>query len=141
VPGESNLISSFRCAAPKSASNPAFTPLNPFDSSEFIFEVKHDGFRALALIGDGKCELVSRSRQFAHLAEWLGKHLHVKSAVIDGEIACLDDRGRTIFNDLLFVGNLCFSRSICFSLTAKIARASLATPKIDWPQEDWRSLR
>jgi hypothetical protein len=34
----------------------------PFDDPDFLFELKHDGFRALAHIWDGKCELVSRKR-------------------------------------------------------------------------------
>ncbi len=32
----------------------------PFDDPEFLFEVKFDGFRALAYVQDGTCELVSR---------------------------------------------------------------------------------
>jgi hypothetical protein len=34
----------------------------PFNDPDFLFELKHDGFRALAHIWDGKCELVSRLR-------------------------------------------------------------------------------
>jgi ATP-dependent DNA ligase len=34
----------------------------PFDHHDFLFELKHDGFQALAHIWDGKCELVSRKR-------------------------------------------------------------------------------
>jgi bifunctional non-homologous end joining protein LigD len=34
----------------------------PFDHPDFLFELKHDGFRALAHIWDGQCELVSRKR-------------------------------------------------------------------------------
>ena len=32
----------------------------PFDDPDWIFELKHDGFRSLAYISNGKCELVSR---------------------------------------------------------------------------------
>jgi bifunctional non-homologous end joining protein LigD len=32
----------------------------PFDHPDFVFELKHDGFRALTYISDGRCELVSR---------------------------------------------------------------------------------
>jgi hypothetical protein len=35
----------------------------PFDDPDFLFELNHDGFRALAHIWEGKCELVSRWRQ------------------------------------------------------------------------------
>ena len=33
----------------------------PFDNPDYIFEFKHDGFRALAYIKNGECRLVSRS--------------------------------------------------------------------------------
>src|SRR4029077_6426492 len=32
----------------------------PFDSAEYLYELKHDGFRALAYIAEGRCELISR---------------------------------------------------------------------------------
>jgi bifunctional non-homologous end joining protein LigD len=77
----------------------------PFDHSDYLFELKHDGFRALAYISEGHCELVSRRRNayksFAELRENLGA-LKVKDAVIDGELVCLDSEGRSIFNELLF---------------------------------------
>jgi ATP-dependent DNA ligase len=41
-------------------------------------------------------------RNFNDLAQWIGENLRVDNAVIDGEIACVDDSGRSIFNDLLF---------------------------------------
>jgi bifunctional non-homologous end joining protein LigD len=77
----------------------------PFDHPDYLFELKHDGFRALAYISEGHCELVSRRRNayksFAELRENLGA-LKVKDAVIDGELVCLDSEGRSIFNELLF---------------------------------------
>jgi bifunctional non-homologous end joining protein LigD len=78
----------------------------PFDSDLFIYELKIDGFRALAHIHNGRGELVSRNgntfRGFAELAAWIAEHLSVESAVIDGEICCLDEDGRPNFRDLLF---------------------------------------
>jgi len=83
----------------------------PFDSDHHIFELKIDGFRALAFIENGKGELVSRNgntfRGFAELADWLAKYLRVESAVLDGEISCIDGRGRPIFRDLLFQKRQC----------------------------------
>src|SRR5262249_14224895 len=80
--------------------------IEPFDSDQFIFELKIDGFRCLAYIENGQCDLVSRNgntfRNFKDLAQWIGEHLHVENAVIDGEIACVDDSGRSVFNDLRF---------------------------------------
>jgi bifunctional non-homologous end joining protein LigD len=77
----------------------------PFDDPDFLFELKHDGFRALAHVWDGNCELVSRKRNayksFNELRENLAK-LKVQNAVIDGELVCLDSEGRSIFNELLF---------------------------------------
>jgi len=78
----------------------------PFDSDEFIYELKIDGFRSLAYIENGQCDLVSRNgntfRKFKDLALWIGENLRVENAVLDGEIACVDDSGRSVFNDLLF---------------------------------------
>jgi bifunctional non-homologous end joining protein LigD len=77
----------------------------PFDHPDYLFELKHDGFRALAYISDGHCELVSRRRNayknFGELRDRLAG-LKVKDAVIDGELVCLDSEGRSIFNELLF---------------------------------------
>src|SRR5207237_7400996 len=47
---------------------PTFQPMRlarraqPFDHPDFLYEIKFDGFRALAYIEDGKCRLVSRRR-------------------------------------------------------------------------------
>jgi len=58
-----------------------------------------DGFRALAYIEAGRCELISRNgntfRGFADLAAWIAEHPHVESAVL--EIACVNDAGRPVF--------------------------------------------
>src|SRR5215471_10861640 len=78
----------------------------PFDSDDYIFELKVDGFRSLAYIEKGQCDLVSRNgntfRNFKDLAQWIGENLRVENAVLDGEIASVDDSGRSVFNDLLF---------------------------------------
>jgi ATP-dependent DNA ligase len=46
--------------------------------------------------------LSRRSEPSLRLAEWIAKHVHVESAVLDGEIACVDGDGRPVFRDLLF---------------------------------------
>jgi bifunctional non-homologous end joining protein LigD len=83
----------------------------PFDSDGFLYELKIDGFRALAHLEDGKGELVSRNGNtfhgFAELATWIAEHLKVESAVLDAEIACVDREGRPIFTDLLFRRSQC----------------------------------
>ncbi len=79
---------------------------DPFDSDLFVYELKIDGFRSLAYIENGQCDLVSRNgntfHNFKDLAQWIGDNLRVESAVLDGEIACVDDSGRSVFNDLMF---------------------------------------
>src|SRR5438477_8917018 len=78
----------------------------PFSHPGWLFELKHDGFRALAFVQNGKCRLVSRNgnefKNFSTLALTLPKELSAQSAVLDGEIVCLDDQGRSQFNELLF---------------------------------------
>ncbi len=77
---------------------------HPFDDPEWIFELKHDGFRALAYIENGECRLVSRNDYtFPHwpgLGRWLAENLGAESAILDGELVCLDDGGRSQFYDL-----------------------------------------
>jgi bifunctional non-homologous end joining protein LigD len=78
----------------------------PFDSDQHVFELKIDGFRALAHFQRGQGQLVSRNgntfRRFAELAQRIASNLKVESAVIDGQISCVDGDGRPIFRDLLF---------------------------------------
>jgi len=51
----------------------------PFDSAAHIFELKIDGFRSLAYVENGRCDLVSRNgntfRTFKDLALWIGENL------------------------------------------------------------------
>lgn len=77
----------------------------PFDDPDWIFELKYDGFRALAYVDDGVCRLVSRNRhlfdEFAPLAADVTRSLRAERAVLDGEIACVDDQGRSQFYELM----------------------------------------
>ena len=79
----------------------------PFDDPNWIFELKYDGFRALAVIENGRARLLSRNgHPFASFAE-LGKLIaaglpHVNDIVLDGEIVCVDGFGKPQFVDLLF---------------------------------------
>jgi bifunctional non-homologous end joining protein LigD len=76
----------------------------PFGDPDWIFELKYDGFRALAHVG-AQVELVSRRgrqyRQFEELRRAIREDLAVREAVIDGEIVCLDQEGRPQFVELL----------------------------------------
>jgi bifunctional non-homologous end joining protein LigD len=79
--------------------------LQPFDHSDWLFELKHDGFRSLAYVEDGHCRLVSRRRNtyksFEVLREALSG-LTAQSAILDGEIVCLDSNGVSQFKELLY---------------------------------------
>ena len=79
------------------------TRAKPFDSPNYLFELKHDGFRAIAYIDDGNAELVSRNQNrfaFGSLKIALAQ-LPVKNAILDGEVVCLDRYGVRQFNQLL----------------------------------------
>jgi bifunctional non-homologous end joining protein LigD len=83
----------------------------PFDSDQFVYELKIDGFRALAHLQDGHGELISTNgkvfRGFDELATWIAEHLQIESAILDGEICCLDESGCPTFRDLIFRKRQC----------------------------------
>src|SRR5204863_9714989 len=78
----------------------------PFDHPEWLFELKYDGFRALARVERNKCQRTSRNgHQFASFSDLEGSiasSLAPDRVILDGEIVCLDRKGRPRFNDLLF---------------------------------------
>lgn len=78
----------------------------PFSHPDWLFEIKWDGFRALAYIEEGQCGLMSRNRNkfksFPDLVSMLPHEFQGGSAVLDGEIVCLDGDGKPNFRDLLF---------------------------------------
>lgn len=75
----------------------------PSDHRDYIFELKQDGFRALAHVTPEHCQLVSRRgnvyKSFRGLCESLSS-LNCE-AVLDGEIVILDQGGRPQFYELL----------------------------------------
>lgn len=79
------------------------TPIEkPFDDPEWLFEIKWDGYRAIAFIENQTVKLVSRTQndltgRFPELHE-LGKFVGAKSAILDGEVVALDDAGRASFS-------------------------------------------
>jgi len=84
----------------------------PFDDPNWLFELKYDGYRALAVIEHGRAQLLSRNghpfASFSALAESISHCLPNVRAVIDGEICSLDRRGRPQFKNLMFHrGNPC----------------------------------
>ena len=77
-----------------------------FDDADWLFELKYDGYGALAVIEHGRAQLLSRNghlfASFSALAESISDSLPNVRAVIDEEICSLDRRGRPQFKNLLF---------------------------------------
>ena len=90
----------------------------PFDDLDWIFELKHDGFRALAVIEHGQCRLFSRKKHkfvgSQELRAALVKEVHAGAAILDGELAVTDHLGRTVFAELMQRRNL--ARYFAFDL-------------------------
>ncbi len=79
--------------------------LEPFDDKDWLFELKHDGFRSLAYVESGKCRLVSRRRNQYKSFEVLRnalEGLRAQIAILDGEIVALDSSGVSQFKELLY---------------------------------------
>ena len=74
----------------------------PFDGPEWLFEIKWDGYRAIAFITDGKVRLVSRNQndltqrypELKHMAQLI----KAKTAILDGEVVALDAEGKPSFS-------------------------------------------
>jgi bifunctional non-homologous end joining protein LigD len=73
-----------------------------FDNPDWVFEIKWDGYRAVAFIEDGRVRLVSRTQndltaQFPELSA-LPQFVNAQRAILDGEIVALDEQGRPSFS-------------------------------------------
>ncbi len=74
----------------------------PFDGDDWLFEIKWDGYRAVAFVENGKVRLVSRNQndltpRYPEL-HGLAKLIKAKSAILDGEVVALDEEGRASFS-------------------------------------------
>ena len=74
----------------------------PFDAPDWLFEIKWDGYRAVAFLENGKARLVSRNQnelthRYPELKD-LAKSVKAKTAILDGEVVALDDQGRPSFS-------------------------------------------
>ena len=74
----------------------------PFDSPEWLFEIKWDGYRAVSYIESGTARLVSRNQndltgQYPELQQ-LPQSINAKTAILDGEVVALDESGRSSFS-------------------------------------------
>ena len=75
----------------------------PFDKEGWIYEIKWDGYRAIALMNKGKTQLLSRNNKsfnekfypvYNVLKKWK------MNAVVDGEVVVLNEKGITHFGSL-----------------------------------------
>jgi bifunctional non-homologous end joining protein LigD len=71
--------------------------------SGWLFEVKWDGYRALAYVRGGDAHLVSRNgndltERFANVAKEVAKAVKTPDCVLDGEVCALDEQGRPSFS-------------------------------------------
>ncbi|MDP9484012.1 MAG: non-homologous end-joining DNA ligase, partial [Chloroflexota bacterium] len=72
-----------------------------FDDPDWLFEMKWDGFRVEAVVGDGEVRVWTRGRQDARMyfgpllsgRDWID----ARQAIVDGEVVALDDEGRSDF--------------------------------------------
>jgi bifunctional non-homologous end joining protein LigD len=69
----------------------------------WTFEVKWDGYRAIATVSQGDATLTSRNgndltARFEHVAKEVAKAVKTPDCVLDGEVCALDDSGRSSFS-------------------------------------------
>jgi bifunctional non-homologous end joining protein LigD len=107
-PGPNLTTPSIPSSAPKKPIPKDLSPMlatlidKPFDDAGWSYEIKWDGYRALAYVQKGKVTLRSRNNKsfekyypiFDALKTW------TVSAVLDGEIVVLNEKGQSDFGDL-----------------------------------------
>jgi bifunctional non-homologous end joining protein LigD len=74
----------------------------PFDNDDWLFEIKWDGYRAVAFVQDDKVRLVSRNQneltgRYPELKD-MPEFIKGKTAILDGEVVALDADGRASFS-------------------------------------------
>lgn len=82
----------------------ATEPPQETKASNWLHEIKFDGYRTIAHVIDGKVKLITRSgidwtKRYGDLPKEFAK-LPVKQAIIDGEIVVLDEKGISRFSSL-----------------------------------------
>jgi bifunctional non-homologous end joining protein LigD len=95
-------------SAPKSAAPKNIKPMKatlvdePFDDPDWVYEVKWDGYRAVAVIDKNGAELISRNNIPFDKYYPINKILKdwQINAVIDGEVVVLNDKGLSDFSAL-----------------------------------------
>src|SRR5438445_1388269 len=94
---------------PRPARRATYTPMLATPAEEvprgsgWAFEVKWDGFRAIASVAGGEATLTSRNghdlpARFSNVAKELAKAVKTPDCVLDGEVCALDESGRSSFS-------------------------------------------
>lgn len=75
---------------------------SPPEGDQWLYEIKWDGVRALCFIADGQVQIYSRTgnrctQQYPELSV-LPHFVNASTAILDGEIVVVDDKGRPSFS-------------------------------------------
>ncbi|HYM12589.1 MAG TPA: DNA ligase D, partial [Bryobacterales bacterium] len=103
VVAPSEIPGAVRAAMPSSiVPMQAFAAAEPPEGPEWLYEIKWDGVRAICFLDGQTVRLVSRNgnpadAQYPELSV-LPHYLAAESAILDGEIAALDEQGRPSFH-------------------------------------------
>ena len=79
------------------------TPVDePFNDDNWLFEIKWDGYRAIAFVDGNRLRLVSRNQNdltkaYPELHD-IPRQVRARTAILDGEIVALDEEGRPSFS-------------------------------------------
>lgn len=95
---------------------PVLVEAVPADSARWLYEIKFDGYRGLALKRGAEVRLVSatgKPLKFPDLAASLGA-LACGTAVLDGEIVALDEQGRPSFQRLQNSRDAVSTAPVCY---------------------------
>jgi len=102
APRAQELTNAVQAPLPENLSVALASPSEkPFSSDDWLFEIKWDGIRSLAVIDNGQTKLVARSGrnisgEYPEFRD-LAKRVRARQAVLDGEIVVLDPDGRSNF--------------------------------------------
>jgi len=102
-------------------------PVEKLPEGDWIYEIKHDGYRALCFKDGEDVRPTSRNGNafdYPRLIEALTK-LPAQRAILDGEVAALDEKGRSSFQ-LLRSGSSC---EVCCGGAERMSFAPHPTPQ------------
>jgi bifunctional non-homologous end joining protein LigD len=90
---------------PQISPSPLTSLKEPIGHPNWVYELKHDGFRGILYVDREQAWLISRNgnkfRRFDPLLKQVLRSLKKQRAILDGEIVVLDEKGRSNFYDLM----------------------------------------